>query len=276
MKKVVYEICRYIEGHVNEPLTLFVVAKKSDYSPAYLQRRFTEIVGSSPKSYQAAIWTQQFKQNLKRKERLAGAVYSAGYGSPSRVYEKLEKTFGMTPKQYQNGAKGLEIFYAQCRTKLGQILIAATERGICCLQFADGSGSLKKRLELEFPNAVILKMPEKSIPLLKEWMTRLNSYLTGKSKLLELPLDIRGTAFQMLVWRYLQTIPSGEVHSYSEVAKAIGNSKAARAVASACARNRVALVIPCHRVIRGDGALSGYRWGPKRKRALLNLENRPA
>jgi AraC family transcriptional regulator of adaptative response/methylated-DNA-[protein]-cysteine methyltransferase len=272
MKNVVHEICRYIEAHAQEPLTLEAIAKKSGYSPAYLQKRFTEETGSSPKAYQAAVRKERLKQNLKQKQSLTDAIYEAGYGSASRVYEKISSKLGMTPKQYQGGGRGLEISYAVVWTVLGRMILAATERGLCFLQFEEGKFKAAKMLRQEFPKAVIQEMPAKSVPMLKLWTEALNAYLKGKSKLKDLPLDLQGTAFQTLVWRYLQSIPSGETRSYAEVAKAIGNPKAFRAAASACARNKVAIAIPCHRVIHGSGNVSGYRWGLARKRKLLQIE----
>ncbi len=166
----------------------------------------------------------------------------------------------------------LQIYYTLYETAFGRILIAGSKSGVCLLEFIEKWLRPEQRLAKEFPQAAVTKMPPTSNPLSKQWTETLNDYLEGKSQLIKLPLDIGGTAFQMLVWRFLQTIPCGESRSYSEVAKAIGKPAAIRAVASACAGNRVALVIPCHRVIRGDGNLAGYRWGLKRKRALLKLE----
>ena len=269
-------MCRYIKEHASAPLTLSAIAKKSGYSADHLQRRFTAIIGSSPKTYQTAIRNRLLKQSLKNQERLGDAIYGAGFGSSSRVYEKLSTTLGMTPKQYRNGGRDLTIHYAVSKTKLGWMLLAAAERGICFLQFADDKPALIKELRAEFPNAALRVMPRTQEKLFSAWMRQLNGYLAGKLKTLDLPLDIRGTAFQKLVWDYLQTIPAGETRSYTDVAAGIGKPAAARAVASACARNTIAIAIPCHRVIRGDGDLTGYRWGTTRKRLLLDLERKPS
>ena len=269
---MVHEICRYIEEHASTPLTLRAIAKKSGYSASHLQRRFTAIIGSSPKTYQTAIRNQRLKQSLKHQESLGSAIYGAGFGSSSRVYEKLSTTLGMTPKQYRNGGSGLTIHYAMSKTRLGWMLLAAAERGICFLQFADDKNALIKELRGEFPNAELSGMPRTQNKLFSAWMRQLNDYLAGKLKTLNLPLDIRGTAFQKLVWDYLQTIPAGETRSYTDVAVAIGKPAAVRAVASACASNTIAIAIPCHRVIRGNGDLANYRWGLDRKRTLLDLE----
>ncbi len=274
IEAVVHEISRYIERHAAAPLTLSAIAKKSGYSAAHLQRRFSAIVGSSPKVYQMAIRNRPLKRGLKLQKRVDDAIYDAGYGSHSRVYEKLSRTLGMTPTQYRAGGQGLQIHYATSDTPLGRIVIGATERGICCLHFADDRAALVKNLRAEFPNATLTPMPTAQRGNFSTWMRMLDAYLAGRSTTLELPLDIRGTAFQTLVWKYLQTIPAGQVRSYSEVANAIDKPAAVRAVASSCARNKISIVIPCHRVIRGSGDLAGYRWGLNRKRALLDLERR--
>ena len=175
-------------------------------------------------------------------------------------------------KQTPGDRQTVRIHHAAFRTALGWVLIGATERGICFLQLADSPANLRQKLAGEFPKAVIVNVPDALRPMFQRWVSALQAYLAGTSQLRGLPVDLRGTAFQTLVWRYLLTVPSGEVRSYADVAQAIGKPSAVRAVASACARNRIALVIPCHRVIRGSGALAGYRWGVKRKRALLDVE----
>lgn len=274
LEAVVQAMCRYIEQHADMPLPLVALAQKSGYSAAHLQRRFKALIGSSPKGYQSALRKERLKQRLQRQEPLGEAIYGAGYGSPSRVYERLGTTLGMTPKQYREGGRSLEIHYAAATTRLGRIGIGATARGICFLQFAPDRAALEQALRAEFPRAVLKPMEKTQRQAFAAWMRALNAYLAGHAKKLDLPLDIRGTAFQTLVWNYLQTIPAGTVQSYGNVAQAIGRPKAVRAVASACARNKVALIIPCHRVICGSGDLGGYRWGLGRKRALLALEQK--
>ena len=272
IESVVYALCRYIETHADETIPLARIAVKSGYSAAHIQKAFIAIVGSSPKAWQASVRCQRLKDGLKQAANVTDAIYGAGYSSSSRVYEKLSSTIGMTPLQYRNGAEKISLYYASAVTRLGVTMIAATERGICFLQFSEEEQQLLAELCKEFPGAIILPMPDSALVQFREWIEALNLYLDQKKSLEHLPLDIRGTAFQMLVWRYLQTIPSAEVRSYTEVAKAIGKPKAVRAVASACASNRIAIAVPCHRVLRGDGQLAGYRWGVERKRMLLDSE----
>lgn len=273
IEEVVHSLCRTIEAKRDEKITLAEIAKKSGYSASHIQKAFTTIVGSSPKAFQTALRSQQLKTELKSSATLSDAIYGAGYGSPSRVYEKKSRSIGMTPKQYRSGGKQVQIHYASCKTSLGTMMIGATERGICFLHFGDKGDDLYRSLAREFPNADLSPMPEQGNGNFAVWVNALNAYLDQKKKLRDLPLDIQGTAFQILVWRYLQSIPAGEVRSYGEVAAGIGKPKAIRAVATACARNNIALAIPCHRVLRGDGALAGYRWGLERKRALIALEH---
>lgn len=265
---VVEEIRQHIEQHAGETLKLDAVARKSGYSAAHLQRAFTAQVGSSPKAYQAALRRNELKRQLKSGASVSDAIYGSGYGSPSRVYEKLGNSMGMTPRQYREGGKGVTIHYASGRTQLGRITIGATERGICYLQFDKNGPDIAE----EFPHATLVSMPDHYRAQFNAWMDAVNDHIVGRLDRLDLPLDVQGTPFQLMVWRYLQTIPSGETRSYSEVAKAIGRPAAVRAVGTACGRNRIAIVIPCHRVLRGDGHGGGYRWGMERKRQLLALE----
>jgi len=272
IEAVVHELCRYIGVHLDETITLAHIAARSGYSAAHIQKAFTASVGSSPKVYQAALRNKRFKQNLSSDAELSGVIYETGYSSPSRVYEKLAQNIGMTPRQYRDGGRAVVIHYATSHTSLGTVLIAATERGICFLHFGDSEQALLAALKSEFPKAQLNAMPTSGNEQFSVWIAALGDYLDHKKSLAALPLDIRGTAFQIAVWRFLQSIPEGEVRSYTDVAHAIGKPKAVRAVASACAHNGVALLIPCHRVLRGDGDLAGYRWGLERKRTLLDLE----
>jgi AraC family transcriptional regulator of adaptative response/methylated-DNA-[protein]-cysteine methyltransferase len=219
---------------------------------------------------------QTLKENLRDGETVIDAIYGAGFGTSSRVYDAVDTSLGMTPKQYRAGGAVVEISYATATTPLGMVMIGATDRGLCFLDFGKSTNELLKSLEHEYPAAKLVAMAKPYSAQFTDWMQGLSSYLEGERALGQTPIALHGTVFQLKVWRYLQTIPAGSVQSYSEVAKAIGQPGAARAVANACAANRIAVVVPCHRVIRGDGSLGGYRWGLDRKRALLQTERRTA
>jgi len=269
---VVHELARQIEANPEQPFRLAQLAQRAGYSPFHLQRNFKAIIGSTPKEYQTAARVRTLKQELRKDAPVSDAIYQAGFGSGSRVYEKADGQLGMTPSEYRSGGKGLTISYASGRTPLGLLMIGATDRGICFLQFGDSDRALQAELRRQFPAAAVQPMPATHTEQFESWMGALNRHLRGLEPRLDLPLDVRGTAFQLIVWRYLQKLPYGEVRSYSEVAEAIGKPSAARAVARACASNSVALLIPCHRVVRGTGELGGYRWGVQRKRVLLDTE----
>jgi AraC family transcriptional regulator of adaptative response/methylated-DNA-[protein]-cysteine methyltransferase len=268
----IQKLCRYIESHAHEPLTLRTLGRLAHLSPFHLQRSFKSAVGVTPRQYAEACRMKSLKQKLRGGRTVTEAVYDAGFGSGSRVYERVDTRLGMTPRQYRKGGVGVEISYASSPTPLGTMMIAATDRGLCSLQFGESEAELRARLAKEYPAAKLSPMPPARKGLFSQWMRALSQYLEGSTTALDLPLDVHGTAFQMKVWSYLQRIPYGEVQSYSEVAAGIGRPDAVRAVGSACAGNQVALVIPCHRVIRGDGGLGGYRWGLHRKRTLIERE----
>ena len=268
--------CALIAVHVDEPLVLKDLAAAVGMSAFHFQRTFKAIVGLTPKEFHEAERVRTLKAGLKSGRSVTDAIYDAGFGSSSRVYERADTRLGMTPLQYREGGRGLVISHASATTPLGLVMIAATDRGICFIQFGESETSLEKALAAEYPNAKHAPMPEAQKPAFDAWMHALAAYLEGSSASLDLPLDVRGTAFRMRVWRYLQTIPYGEVQSYSEVARGIGQPSAVRAVAQACASNTIALAIPCHRVIRGNGELGGYRWGLARKRTLIDRERAAA
>jgi AraC family transcriptional regulator of adaptative response/methylated-DNA-[protein]-cysteine methyltransferase len=265
-------ICRYIEMHREEALPLATLSKMADLSPGYFQRRFKAIIGVSPKQYLDACRLGQLKQELRDGSNVTSAIYEAGFGSGSRVYEKLDTHLGMTPKQYRSGGKGLAISYACASSSLDRLMMAATDRGLCFIQFGPTEPALREALQREYPDAHLSAMPDDLKTQFEHWMQALELHLQGEKPHLDLPLDIQGTAFQLKVWHYLQKIPYGAVQSYAEVAAGIGQPTAARAVASACAANKLAIVIPCHRVIRGSGELGGYRWGLPMKRTLIDQE----
>jgi AraC family transcriptional regulator of adaptative response/methylated-DNA-[protein]-cysteine methyltransferase len=261
-------ICRFIEQHLDEPITLERLGEQFGQSPFHLQRRFKAALGITPREYADSCRLRLLKRNLQSGDSVTRAMYGAGYGSSSRLYERTAAQLGMTPDKYRRGAIAATVRYTCADSPLGRMLIAATERGICAIQFARTDGELIEGLKREFPFAT--RKPEPGG--LRAWVSALLKHMRGKELDAALPLDIRATAFQRQVWTYLQSIPFGETRSYGEVAKAIGQPKAARAVARACATNSVAVEIPCHRVVREDGSMGGYRWGIERKQALLEME----
>lgn len=303
----VLRIARHIEAHAEAVLSLAELGNLIDLSPAYLQRQFKRVMGLSPRQYQEACRLRAIKSQLRNGESVTSALYEVGMGSSSRLYEKVDRHFGMTPSQYKAGGVAVNITYALADTLFGRLLMAATDRGLCLVSLGDDDAQLIAGLKNEFPKATIdavvfaetvltaqqtamtgrIAQPEQSSPQclrasqFQLWMTSLNAYLRASDSaalkqhatvLHELPLDMMGTAFQMKVWHYLQQIPRGSVQSYAAVAEAIGCPRAVRAVGTACGANRLALLIPCHRVIRGDGGLGGYRWGLARKQHLLQWE----
>ncbi len=264
------EVCRYIEQHLDEPVTLERLGKVFRQSPFHLQRRFKAALGITPREYGDTCRLRQLKRNLQAGDNVTRAMYDAGYGSSSRLYEKTASQLGMTPDKYRRGAIAATVRYAIADSPLGRMLVAATDKGVCAIQFATTDNELIEGLKREFPFAV--RKPDQGG--LQAWVETLLSTMTGHELNTALPLDIRATAFQRRVWTYLQSIPFGATRSYSQVAKAIGRPSASRAVARACATNPVAVAIPCHRVVRKDGDASGYRWGMERKKALLEIEHR--
>jgi AraC family transcriptional regulator, regulatory protein of adaptative response / methylated-DNA-[protein]-cysteine methyltransferase len=267
-------VCRYIEAHSNETLALDELATMAAMSKFHFARRFKAIVGVTPKQYAAQQRLTRFKNELKSGSAVDASVYEAGYGSSSRAYEKAARNLGMTPAQYRRAGQGVEISYATLETPAGLMLIGATDRGICFVQFGDSEDALVNVLRAEYPKAAFAPMAAPHHPQFALWVETIRRMIDGERATGALPLDIRATAFQMRVWQHLQSIPYGDVQSYGEVATAIGEPNAARAVANACARNPAAVVIPCHRVIRQSGDLGGYRWSLARKRALLDHERR--
>jgi AraC family transcriptional regulator of adaptative response/methylated-DNA-[protein]-cysteine methyltransferase len=267
-------ITDYIEGHLEGDVSLERLSREAGVSRFHLQRSFKAAVGVTPKQYAEACRLRSLKRNLREGADVLGSVFAAGFGSSSRVYERVDTRLGMTPSEYRNRGASTEITHATVETSLGLLTIGATDRGLCFVQFGETAKELEEELRREYPAAAITAMREPRPEPFREWIAALEEHLRGSRARLDLPLDLRATAFQMKVWRYLQSIPYGETRSYAQVAAGIGAPKAARAVARACASNRVALAIPCHRVIRGTGKGSGYRWGVERKRALLEAEGR--
>jgi AraC family transcriptional regulator of adaptative response/methylated-DNA-[protein]-cysteine methyltransferase len=269
---MVQAACRYLETNSEKGPSLQELADRAKVSVFHFQRTFRRVAGVTPKQFLDSVRMQNLKQGLKGKDTVTGTIYAAGFGSSSRVYERSDTQLGMTPSQYRQGGKGVTITYAVAPSPLGLMMIGATERGLCFLQFGDTKAGLLKMLEKEYPLAVAEPMGEPGHADFGRWIESLNRYLEGTQSSLDLPLDLRASTFQLRVWNYLRSIPYGEVQSYSEVAAGIGSPTATRAVATACASNHVALLIPCHRVIRSNGELGGYRWGLERKRRLLDTE----
>ncbi len=264
--QTVLDACELLESEEN--LTLENLSEKLDVSSYHLQRTFKKIIGVSPKKYAESRRIEKFKYEIKNGNDVTDAMYEVGFGSSSRLYENVSSKLGMTPKTYQKGGEGMKINWTITDCDLGRLLVARTEKGICSVKFGDDDSKLFDELKTEYSMAEISEDNNN----LKEFVKEIVEHLKGNKPQLDLPIDVQATAFQMQVWETLRKIPYGETLSYGEVAEKIGNKKAVRAVASACAKNRVALVIPCHRVIGSNGKMSGYRWGIERKKALLDKE----
>ena len=249
-------------------MTLAGLSKRVGLSPFHLQRLFKRATGLSPREYQSARRMEHVKAGLRRGEDVTTALYDAGFSSPSRLYEKSDQQLGMTPGTYRRGGVGATITFAIAPTPLGRMLVAATERGLCAVHFAESATELERDLRNEFHAATL----HRDDAAMRRYVEPLLASLGGEKTTIDLPLDVRATAFQQKVWETLQRIPRGETRSYTEIAREIGDPKAVRAVARACASNPVALAVPCHRVVRSDGDLAGYRWGIDRKKKLLEGE----
>lgn len=265
-------LATYIAAHAAEPLSLAQLAREAAMSPHHLQRTFTAVMGVSPKAYHAAARLERFKDRLRDGDAVLEATYDAGYGSTSRVYEQVTGGLGMTPSAYRAGGAGETITWAVRETAFGTLLMAATERGVCLVEFGDSERELVARLAAEFPRATLVPAGEASREPLDAWMAALDAHVVERAPRPELPLDLRGTAFQIKVWRFLLSVKPGRVVSYGEIATEIGHPDAVRAVGTACGANRIAVLVPCHRALRADGSLGGYRWGLERKRVLLDHE----
>jgi AraC family transcriptional regulator of adaptative response/methylated-DNA-[protein]-cysteine methyltransferase len=268
-------VCQLIEDGITggeENVSLEFLGEKTGMSPHHLQRTFKSILGITPKQYATALKIKSFKEQVQRGEDVTGAMYEAGFGSSRALYEKAGDNLGMTPAAYKSKGKGMKISYTVVDSDLGKMLAAKTERGVCSVTFGDKEKELVESLRKEFSAAEITK-DETGLSGAVSSILRL---LEGKEKRFALPLDVQATAFQLQVWETLKKIPYGETRSYKEVAESIGRPTAVRAVARACATNPVALITPCHRVVRENGDLSGYRWGIERKKEILARETAEA
>ena len=262
------ETCRRLESEPWSGRTLAVLATNAGLSTFHFQRTFKRILGISPRQYAEACRLGRLKAGLRKGENVTSALHDAGYGSASRLYENAARSLGMTPAVYGHGALGARIGFATARCALGRVLVAATEKGICAVRFAETDTVLERELRLEFPRASLAREPAR----LRSWIDAVVRGAAGAPSIAALPVDIRATAFQWRVFDALRKIPMGQTRSYGQLARALGAPRAARAVGRACATNPVPIVIPCHRVVRDDGDLGGYRFGVARKRALLDVE----
>ena len=251
-----------------ETIRLHSIAAKLNTSTARLRRAFHRMTGLSPREFAHAARLEKFKKMLRDGAEITDALYACGYGSPSRIYEKTNAQLGMTPASYRREGAGMKIGYTVAASSLGKVLVAGTERGISAVYLGDDERALVSALHKEYPRAEIAR----SAPSNGNWLKEILSRVEGHPPSEELPLDVQATAFQRRVWQELQKIPRGATRTYTQVARAMGKPRSVRAVARACATNPTSIVVPCHRVIRTDGALAGYRWGLQRKQTLLERE----
>ncbi len=268
---LVRRACAVLDRRTAEgPIPLVALAREVGASPGAVQRGFARLLGISPHEYAAARRAERFRGGLRRGDAVSQAVYEAGYGSISRVYEQRPTGRGITPAQYRRGGPGMTVFFSVVDSPLGALLLAATDRGLCTVKLGDAAAPLERELRAEFPRADVIRDDGR----LRGPAAAIAELASGGRRALDLPLDLQGTAFQWRVWRALQDIPRGETRTYGDVARAIGSPAAVRAVGRACATNPVALVIPCHRVLPKQGGTGGYRWGVARKQKLLSLERK--
>src|SRR6266699_4557726 len=265
---LVARAARVLETGDEESVQLAKVAAELGTTAGTLRRAFRQSTGLRPKEFADALRVKRFKRELRQGKNVAAALYETGYGSSSRVYERSNAQLGMTPATYQRGGQGMKIGYTIAKSPLGKVLVAATERGVSAVYLGDAENTMIAELREEYPRAEIAPATDS----FQRWVREIVQRIEGKQPRLELPLDLQATAFQRRVWQELQRIPRGGTRTYSQVARSLGQPKAVRAVARACATNPVSIVVPCHRVIREDGTLAGYRWGLSRKEQLLAQE----
>jgi AraC family transcriptional regulator of adaptative response/methylated-DNA-[protein]-cysteine methyltransferase len=264
----VQRACAYIDAHLDSTLPLAIIARAAHGSPSHVQRTFKRVLGISPRAYVDAKRQERLRRALRSGQPIGRAVYEAGYGSSRPVYEAESAPLGMTPATYRTGGTGHTIRFTVVDSPVGNLLVAATDRGLCSVRLGGRKEALEAELRSEFPAAHVTREPGPP----RGWVEAIQQSLSGETPALDLPLDVQATAFQRRVWEALRRIPAGQTRSYAQVARAVGAPRAARAVARACATNPVALVVPCHRVVRAGGELAGYRWGIQRKRMLLDRE----
>lgn len=268
--QLIAELCKLIEQSTEMP-TLKALAERAQLSVYHLHRVFKAMTGLTPRQYAREHRAERLRSELQEASSVTAAIFDAGYNTSSRFYEQSIRQLGMNPSRYRMGGKNAQIQFAVAQCSLGAILIAATDRGVCAILMGDDPEPLARELQNRFPNATLVAGDAE----FEITVATVVSFVEAPGVGLQLPLDVRGTAFQQRVWAALRTIPAGVTLSYTELARRLGAPKSARAVASACAANAIAVAIPCHRIVRGDGGLSGYRWGIDRKAELLRREARP-
>ena len=270
--ELVRRVCREIEADTDRPADLRRLAASTGISAQHLQRTFRRAMGITPRQYADAIRVARLKSHLRKGTDVTTALYETGYGSASRLYEKSDAQLGMTPATYGRGGRGMRISYMIADCSMGRVLVAATDRGVSAVYLGDKDESLAEALREEYPLAEISRSSEQH----SQWVREIVRHLAGAQPQLDLPTDVAATAFQRRVWEALRAIPFGTTRTYSEVANLLGRPTATRAVARACATNPTSIIVPCHRVVRTDGSLGGYRWGLHRKQRLLEQESRVA
>jgi len=268
--QLIERTCKYIEANLDEKLTLENLSHQAGLSPFHFQRTFKRVLGISPRQYVEARRLEKVKRSLTNGETVTNSLYNAGFTSKSRLYEKTSPQLGVNPGIFRRGGQGLWIQYTIVDSRIGRVLLAATERGACAVCMGASDEAVEAALKEDYYAAQLHRDDEG----MKKWAEALLSYFDGQEFPRDLPLDLQATAFQWKVWKEIQSIPYGQTATYSNIAKSLGTPQAARAVARACATNPVAIVIPCHRVVGKDGNLRGYAWGVKRKKTLLSLENK--
>ena len=266
--RIVQRAVQVLESDLDEQVNVGMLARQVGVTTDGLRRAFRQQAGLTPKELAAALRLKKFKKLLRSGSSITDALYETGYGSASRVYERSDAHLGMTPATYQKGGKGMKIRYTTAKSSLGEVLVAATERGVSAVYLGDGTPKLVNELREEYSRAEIVA--EKGG--FSQWVEEIVARAEGSAPRRELPLDLQATTFQRRVWQELQRIPRGTTRTYSQIARAVGKPRAVRAVARACATNPVSIVVPCHRVVRADGHLAGYRWGLSRKEKLLARE----
>jgi AraC family transcriptional regulator of adaptative response/methylated-DNA-[protein]-cysteine methyltransferase len=266
--RIVRRAAAELASDFDEAVNVAELARRVGVKTDALRRAFRQQAGLTPKELAAALRLRKFKKLLREGSSITDALYATGYGSSSRVYERSDAHLGMTPATYQKGGKGMKMRYTTAKSSLGEVLVAATERGVSAVYLGDAAGKLMHELRDEYPRAEITPADG----AFTQWVEEIVARTEGSAPRRELPLDLQATAFQRRVWQELQRIPRGTTRTYSQIARAVGNPRAVRAVARACATNPVSILVPCHRVVRADGNLAGYRWGLSRKEKLLQRE----